>query len=112
MKRQEIIEDTAKQLGHEKSAGQEEIDDAMGKIAEYKTEAAKYRVRGEFLKNRVKLGESADPEKDEADAQLKRAQFARDSKELAYQHKKDADEYAKKHTNTFSKVVVREIEIL
>ena len=68
MKRQEIIEDTAKQLGHEKSAGQEEIDDAMGKIAEYKTEAAKYRVRGEFLKNRVKLGESTDPEKDEADA--------------------------------------------
>lgn len=31
-------------------------------------------------------------EKDEADAQLKRAQFARDSKEIAYQHKKDADE--------------------
>ena len=29
-----------------------------------------------------------------------------------FEHKKDADEYAKKHTNTFSKVVVREIEIL
>lgn len=31
-------------------------------------------------------------EKDEADAQLRRAQFARDSKEIAYQHKKDEDE--------------------
>lgn len=29
-----------------------------------------------------------------------------------FELKKNADEYAKKHTNTFSKVVVREIEIL
>ena len=74
--RQKVISDAVKDLGRSRGKLQAGIDAKTEKMSELKTQAARSRARNEFLMNRVKSGESSDPEKDMTDAAAAREMAA------------------------------------
>ena len=93
-KREEIVSQAGKDLGHERSLLQEDVDRKTERVATLKARASEKKAESQRLTSRIKAGKSSDPEKDDAEAS-KAKTMAMHLEAMAASEQKDIAE--KKH---------------